>query len=384
MANKQHLAILKQGAEAWNKWRARNSDIDPDLYRADLSRSRFVGIELIGADLRGADLTGMLLYRALLSGADLSGANLSKANLTGAELGLARLRGANLSDANLTHANLSRANMSNANLRHADLSGVDFSGANLIGAVITEVDLGQANFTRAELQRANLHKAKLRGTFFVDVDLSKVKRLEDVIHKGPSEISISTIYRSKGNIPETFLRGAGVPENYIAYMHSLAGQPNAFEFYSCFISYSSKDQTFAERLHSKLRDAKIRVWFAPEDVKGGEKLYEQIDRAIQAYDRLLLVLSENSLQSEWVMTEIRRARKAEIREKRRKLFPIRLVDYEAIKAWECFDSESGKDLAVEVREYFIPDFSDWKEHDAFEAAFAHLLRDLQANELEKR
>ena len=45
-----------------------------------------------------------------------------------------------------------------------------------------------------------------------------------------------------------------------------------------------------------------------------------------------------------------------------------------IRDWTCFDADSGKDLAVEVREYHIPDFSNWKNHDAFEAAFADLDR----------
>lgn len=80
------------------------------------------------------------------------------------------------------------------------------------------------------------------------------------------------------------------------------------------------------------------------------------------------------------MTEIRRARKDEREAGLRKLFPIRLVDFEAIQKWECFDADSGKDLAVELREYFIPDFSNWKDHDAFEAAFDRLLKDLQSAE----
>jgi hypothetical protein len=81
--------------------------------------------------------------------------------------------------------------------------------------------------------------------------------------------------------------------------------------------------------------------------------------------------------SEWVMTEVRKARKAERNERKPKLFPIRLVDFETIKGWECFDADGGKDLAVEVREYFIPDFSNWKDHDAFEQGFERLLRDLK-------
>src|SRR5262249_14951771 len=140
-------------------------------------------------------------------------------------------------------------------------------------------------------------------------------------------------------------------------------------FYSCFISYSHKDEEFAKRLHSKMRDQGLRVWYAPQDIHGGKKLHEQIDEAIRVYDKLLLVLSPRSLKSEWVKTEIRKARRAELEEKRRKLFPIRLVNFKAIQDWECFDAGSGKDLGDEIREYFIPDFSKWKDHDLFEAAF---------------
>jgi hypothetical protein len=89
------------------------------------------------------------------------------------------------------------------------------------------------------------------------------------------------------------------------------------------------------------------------------------------------VLSEHSIQSEWVMTEIRKARETEKKEKRRKLFPIRLCDMATLQAWECFDADSGKDLAVEVREYFIPDFSNWKDRIAFEQVFARLKNDLE-------
>jgi hypothetical protein len=127
-----------------------------------------------------------------------------------------------------------------------------------------------------------------------------------------------------------------------------------------------------------MREAGLRVWFAPENLKGGKKQHEQLFEAIQLYDKLLLILSEQSIKSEWVMTEIRKAREVEKKENRRKLFPIRLVDFETLRDWTCFDADAGKDLAVEVREYFIPDLSNWKDHDAFEAAFAKLQKDLKA------
>jgi TIR domain len=147
---------------------------------------------------------------------------------------------------------------------------------------------------------------------------------------------------------------------------------------SCFISYSHKDEDFTRRLYSRLRSANIDVWYAPEDIRGGEKLHEQIDRAIKGYDKLLIVLSENSLRSDWVITEIRKARKIEIKENRRKLFPIRLVDMTRISEWECFDADTGRDLAIEVREYFIPDFSNWENPDVIQTSFSKLLDDLKA------
>jgi hypothetical protein len=59
-----------------------------------------------------------------------------------------------------------------------------------------------------------------------------------------------------------------------------------------------------------------------------------------------------------VKTEIAKARKRELKEKRHVLFPIRLASFEAIRDWECFDADAGKDSAKEIREYFIPDFSN--------------------------
>lgn len=334
MANMEHLNILKQGADKWNEWRDKNPFIPPNLSYADLTEMNLV-LET------PVDVEGPMLIRGInLRGAILAGANLS---------------GAQLIEANLKYANLNDANLSESMLFISDL-------------------------TEAQLTNTNLHKAQITGAIFGNIDLSNVKGLDTVIHRGPSTVGVDTLYKSAGNIPESFLRGCGIPDEFIAYLPSLAGAKQAIQFYSCFISYSSKDEEFARRLHSRMREASLRVWFAPEDVRGGEKLREQIDRAIQLHDRLLVVLSENSLQSKWVETEIRRARKVEQQEKRRKLFPIRLVSYERLMEWECFDADTGEDLAREVRDYYIRDFSNWKEHDAFEAEFDKLLKDLQAAE----
>lgn len=173
-----------------------------------------------------------------------------------------------------------------------------------------------------------------------------------------------------------FSSGAAPPFDAAA---TRAGSLPPVQFYSCFISYSTKDEEFAKRLYSRLRDAGLRVWFAPENARGGEKMLEQVNREIQMHDRLLLVLSENSLHSNWVEQEIRRARELERKGYPRKLFPIRLSDYETIAKWVCMDTRTVEDLAEEVRSYFIPDFSNWKSYDDFEKAFERLLDDLRPN-----
>lgn len=151
------------------------------------------------------------------------------------------------------------------------------------------------------------------------------------------------------------------------------------DFYSCFISYNKQDKDFAQRLYSRLRDAGLRVWFAPEDIKGGRKLLPQVNLAIEMHDRLLLVLSDNSLRSNWVRLELRKAIEFERKTGRRKLFPIRLMDYETLLEWSYVEPQTADDLADEVRSYFIPDFSNWKNYDDFEQAFARLLNDLKTD-----
>jgi hypothetical protein len=84
------------------------------------------------------------------------------------------------------------------------------------------------------------------------------------------------------------------------------------------------------------------------------------------------------MSSEWVKTEIANARQREVREKRQMLFPISLVSYDRITEWHAFDVDTGKASAREIREHFIPDFSDWKHHDSNRQAFQRLLRDLRA------
>ncbi|HEU4326233.1 MAG TPA: toll/interleukin-1 receptor domain-containing protein [Roseiflexaceae bacterium] len=339
MANDEHLAILRQGVGAWNRWRVTHGSIKPDLEDAQLFRSHLRGIDFSQCNLQGVNLEEANLRRA-----DLVGANLTKVNLQRCDL-----RG----------ANLSRANLESANLRYSILNRAIFAGSVLCDC--------------------NMHSATVEDTIFTNVDLRAVLHLDYIIHDGPSTIGIDTLYRSSGRISENFLRGCGVPDSLIEYQRSLVNARDVIHYYSCVISYSSKDESFIRRLHSRMRDEQMRVWYAAEDLKAGEPLIDQIDQAIRLFDKVIVVLSETSLSSAWVQEEIRRTWRAQ-QGQSRKLFPIRLVDYDVLRTWACFDHDTATDLAAAIRALYIPDFTRWKDHDTFEISFTRLLRDLYASE----
>ena len=73
MANPEHVALVKQGAEAIRQWREENPGVRLDLAGADLRKIGFTEADLREADLLRADLRGAYLIEADLRGADCAG-----------------------------------------------------------------------------------------------------------------------------------------------------------------------------------------------------------------------------------------------------------------------------------------------------------------------
>jgi hypothetical protein len=329
--------------DQWNASRALTPSSRPDFRQQVFLDSDFRGYNLADADFR----------EAILRGCSFEGANLTGAVFTGADA---------------AGASFKEAQLANADFSGADLSRASFYGAALLGT----------NFTGANLFRVAFRAARCRGAIFADVDLETAVGLADVRHVGPSSLSIDTLFRSSGNIPKSFLLGVGLPDMLVEYVPSLVEADAGIHFHSCFISYTHADEAFARRLWARMREEGIRVWFAPEEMRGGAKLFDQIERAIHMHDKLVLVLSDHSMKSNWVKTEIRRACQQESLDGIRKLFPLRLNDMTSLRKWSCPDADSGNDLAVEIREYYIPDFSQWAIESSFEKEFKKLRRDLRA------
>jgi uncharacterized protein YjbI with pentapeptide repeats len=414
MANEEHLSLLKQGVESWNAWRLANTGVRPDLTGADLSRADLTEADLSGANLSSANLRRADLSRANLNGADLGnvdlrdarlraaqlvGVPLVNANLSGAQLEGTNLTGANLSSAalisaNLTGASFDAANLNGANLITADLFLSAFGGAQLVKAKLSEANLTSVNLIDANLSQATLDRATLRDcvlnrtnftgtriveTIMVNLDLSTCIGLDSIDHRGPSSLGIDSIIRSKGQIPKTFLRGIGLPDEWIDYIPSLVG--DGIQFYSCFISYSSADKAFAIRLHDALQSNGIRCWLDEKQLLPGDDISRELERGIHVYDKFLLCASENSLTSWWVEGEIQTCLEKEQKlQKERgksvlKVIPLNLDGYMFTDQWDLgvFAKKITSRVAADFRGWDKPGFN-------FNEQVARVIKALRADE----
>ncbi len=311
-----HIARLHKGTREWNEWRRQNPTVQPDLN----------WVKFVDAGFHGMNFTKVRLIHAYFY---------------------------------LT-----------------SFWDTDFTQANMVCT----------SFIHADFQRANFEGVILQNTAFAGVDFQEARGLELANHSGPSHISFSTLTRSRGAIPEVFLRGCGltdweiefaklyVPEqssskiNDILYrIHSLrASQP--IQISPLFISYSHADTDFVDRLEKHLEKSHIRFWRDVRHAVAG-RLETQVDQAIRLNPTVLLVLSQNSVESDWVQHECRLARRLELESKRDVLCPIALDDSWKTCAWP-------QRLREQLMEYNILDFSGFDDDEVLGSKFDQLYRGL--------
>jgi uncharacterized protein YjbI with pentapeptide repeats len=359
------VKILREGLHSWNSWIRRHEKdkifepkfeaIPParaylgeaQLQRFDLSRHDLERIDLVRADLRGAALINASLVDSHAEYADFSGA-------------IAR------------NTDFAITFLTGAKFDGADCRWARFFGGILEGVSFADADLTFASFDSVRFAGTSFRNARLDRTTFTDCDFTGALDLDSCQHLGPSNLDTSTLFRGGRMISHQFLRQAGVPEQLVTYLDAMTAEP--IQFYSCFISHSTADQDFAKRLYADLQAAGVRCWFAPEDMAIGDRIRDRIDQSIRVYDKLLVVLSSNSINSRWVEDEVEAAldkeRSLSSSGRVSVLFPVDIdgTINQTTTAW-----------ANSIRRTrHIGDFTRWKEHDAYQNALSRLLRDLKS------
>ena len=408
MAKSEPLNILKKGVQAWNKWRdlrigkeGSNRGLTylpqtltgrPDVGIVDLRGAKLAGLDLRGAHLEhchleGADLEGSNLSRArldwtVLAEANLKNANLWCASLNGTHASFAKFDGACLENATICNSILHIVSFFDCDLRSANLADSDLRDGDLRGAKLMGAQLSLTKFIGTKLDGADFSGSQLGRTLFAGVDLSRARGLDQARHYSSSTVDVDTLYISRGLIPRVFLQGAGIAESLLDYLPSLVAS-TAIDFYSCFISYSHKQKSFARRLHDQLQMRGIRCWLDEHEILPGDDLYDSIDRGIRLWDKVLLCCSRESLCSWWVNDEIDKAlEKEQALQKERGAKVLSLIPLDLDRF--LFDEwQDGR--AATLRKRQVADFVDW-EHDnsKFEESFEKVVQALRADEAARK
>ena len=359
MADREHLALLKQGRATWNQWVVDNPDVRIDLADADLRALDLSEFDLRDAELSGANLEGADFRAANLAGADLVGAGLANANLSGWTVHPATIR----SPGEAERSEMLLQARHKFLLRHVPPleSDVRFAyglGANLAGAVLTGADW---------------HQAFVGATVFSSTVLKGSKGLSTCRHVQPSSLDLHTLAASP-DLPLQFMYGTGLPPSLVTELLDLLGTQ---EFYSCFISYSHADKAFARRVHDTLRAAGVRCWLDEQQLKPGDDIQEEVDRSIRQWDKVLLCCSEKSLTSWWVDNEIRIALAKEReaatvqRERLRAIIPLNLDGF-------LFSDDWKSGYREQLLSRLAADFTGWQTNEErFETEMARVLQALQ-------
>lgn len=93
-----------------------------------------------------------------------------------------------------------------------------------------------------------------------------------------------------------------------------------------FISYSHNDKVFVDKLANQLVQHNVNVWLDRWELSVGDSIIDCVQNAVEGASALLVVLSNNSVNSEWCKKELSAGLLRELEEKRVVVMPLKLDD----------------------------------------------------------
>lgn len=355
----------------------------------------FSGIRLSEQSLRGSVFSDCDFRDCIIALAEFDdcrfincrfqGVNAIRASFARAEFHACKVRKAAFAEADFFEAVFSRSQFG-GNFREAFFVGAKFLHAVFLGAVFEEAVFGYNEFVETGLFATTFNGFKLLGVNTIDsttvanafmVNVATLRASARQPNPEEREIAEVESVRAIRGLAKFFVASGVAVRTVRSYLDgNLFEAPLAYP--DVFVSYSAQDTAIASEICSRLDSRGIDAWFAPHDLRGGRTVLEQLTEEIEKRAGVILILSEASMASSWVATEILRALQVEQEVGRRTLFPIRVTSEESVRAWRMVDVDGGRSVAHAIRRYRIPDFSPERTAAEWDQAFAMLFEDLHA------
>ena len=251
-ANKQHLALLKRGADVWNRWREENRAIKPVLSGIDLNLEGCIDLSdynLEKADLQGVSGNEIQFSRAKLNWADLSGAVLRLANFENATMIGTKLLNAELTSAHFHSTQLQGADLSQANLERVTLTATHLMQTNLSGANLTQADLSYSVLSETNLEGAILKNCLVYGTAVWRVRLDQAKQSElDTSPRTPTQIE-EGIFSDSLELTQILDSISIKPQLYEKLKQRFKDEEQAIEYAKSLVENYGEDQSNGSRIY---------------------------------------------------------------------------------------------------------------------------------------
>jgi uncharacterized protein YjbI with pentapeptide repeats len=392
MANSEFVDLIKKkGISDWNSWR---QNLDDQAYR-QLTPFNLTNIDFEGAWIHDADLS-----TANLSGANFEHSHLTKIDFSHSASDKASFYDAELLDCNFSHSDLSKNDFTDArfrrckvigqgafeaNFKDATLQDVDFIGGRFQNCSFSEATFKSCFFEKVDFYNSSFKKSYMLENIFYNCDFTQTSFLDEARGLPTNAMDQEYMTKSIHLFPKSFLSlffkstremlAASLFNPYLSikeitdilYQLTAMNSERPFEYYSCFISYSAKDEKFAEKLYADLKKEHVNCWFAKESLKIGDIIRPTIDQAIRENDKLLVIMSKNSIDSPWVKDEVESAIEEKGISKRKILFPI-MIDSTALKTRTDWGARIKRQIHI----------GDFTKPYLYEKKFEKLLEDLRS------
>jgi uncharacterized protein YjbI with pentapeptide repeats len=313
--------LLCSSSKAWNSWtlslrpvqayslRGEGLRLKPgyfiflrncDLQHIDFTDYNFISVDFCGSKFNRSNFFNVRFSRAVTMRSRFDNCSFRNCRFFSCELG----------DASFRHCDFSHAEL------NGESYGADFSKSKFEKCILS------GSYHNGIFEGADFDGAYVFGANFVNTNLSNIANLTRSHVYSPISIDLRTLKLS-GKLPKQFHIGAGFSGSDI---DKLKDDILRRRKTTVFLSHSSKDERIVSLLAADLEKRGLDVWYAPRDLKIGAKTRTELDTAVSSVDKLIVILSKNSISSDWVEQEVENALEIERKTRKSFLIPVMIDD----------------------------------------------------------